>query len=252
MRTPLLWLAVLYLATTVAVAQNPPSEMICEVHVNKVKPGMTAQYEQGRAKHMAWHKSQNDTWSWNTWAITTGQDTGSYVVASCGHTWKDFDGRDKFDAADSENATATMGAYMAEETMSYYTLRPELSSTLKPGPQPKYLSVIFFRLKPEGLTDFTNGVKQVNEAFSKTSTPRSTSYWYSLANGGMGPEMVLVQERNSMAEMAGTTTKTLEELMKEAYGNDNDLMSLRKAYYGNRSELLQYRPDLSYTAPAAK
>ena len=250
MRKPLLSLAVLYLAATISVAQNAPSEMICEVHVNKVKPGMAAQYEQGRAKHMAWHKAQNDAWSWNTWEITTGQDTGNYLVTSCGHTWKDFDSRDKFNVADSENANATMGASMAEETMAYYTLRAELSATPKPGQQPKYLSVTFFWLKPEGLTDFTNGVKQVNQAFSKTSTPRATSYWYSLANGGMGPEMVLVQERNSMAEMAGTTTKTLEEIMKEAYGNDNDLMSLRKAYNGNRSELLQYRPDLSYTAPA--
>ncbi len=136
--------------------------------------------------------------------------------------------------------------------MAYYLLRPELSATAKPGQQPKYLSVIFFHVKPEGLTDFTNGVKQVNEAFSKTSTPHSTSYWYSLANGGTGPEMVLVQERNSMAEMAGTTTKTLDEIMKEAYGNDNGLLSLRKAYYGTRSELLQYRPDLSYEAPSTK
>lgn len=252
MRIPLLSLAVLYLATNLAVAQSAPPEMVCEVHVNRVKPGMTAQYEEGRAKHMAWHKSQNDSWSWNTWEITTGEDTGSYLVASCGHTWKDFDSRDKFNVADGANANATMGASMAGETMAYYTLRSELSATPKPGQQPTYLSVIFFQLKPEGFTDFTNGVKQVNEAFTKTKTPRLTSYWYSLANGGTGPEMVLVQERNSMADMAGTTPKTLDEIMKEAYGDETALTSLRKAYYRSRSELLHYRSDLSYTAPASK
>lgn len=252
MRKPLLTLAYVCLAALFAIAQNPPQDMVCEVHVNKVKPGMTAQYEQGRTKHMAWHKSQNDSWSWNTWEITTGENTGSYVITTCGHTWKEFDARDKFNIADGANAATTMGAAVLSDTVSYYTLRQDVSATPKPGAQPNYLSVVFFHLRPEGLTDFMNGIKQVNEAYTKTNTPRLTSYWYTLANGGIGPQWALVQERNSMADMAGTTTKTLEEIMKEAYGDDAALMSLRKAYDRNESELLHYRADLSYTAPAAK
>jgi hypothetical protein len=63
-----------------------------------------------------------------------------------------------------------------------------------------------------------------------------------------------VQERKSIAEMAGTTTKTLDELMKEAYGDEGStsLMTLRKAYYRTESQLLHYRPDLSYMAPTTK
>jgi hypothetical protein len=252
MRKPLLSIAALCLVTTLAVAQNAAPDSVCEIHVNKVKPGMTTQYEQGRAKHMAWHKAQNDSWSWATWEITTGKDTGDYLISSCGHAWKDFDGREKFNVADGENANATMGASMAGQTMSYYVLRSEMSA--KPGPLPAYLSVIYFQLKPEGFNDFINGAKQVNEAFAKTNTPRSTSYWYTLANGGSGPEVVLVQERKSIGEMAGTTTKTLDELMKEAYGDEGStsLMTLRKAYYRTESQLLHYRPDLSYMAPTTK
>ena len=251
MRKLLLSIAALCLSTGLAVAQSVPTDMVCEVHINKVKPGMTAQYEQGRAKHMAWHKTQNDLWSWTTWEITTGEDTGSYLVSTCGHPWKDFDGREKFNAADDANASATMGASLEAERMSYYTLRSELSAAYKAGQPPNYLSVIFFHLKPEGLNDFRNAVKQVNDAFTKTNTPRATSYWYSLANGGSGPEMVLVQERNNMSEMAGTTTKTLDEIMKDAYGDEGatTLMALHKAYYRTESELLHYRPDLSYMAP---
>src|SRR5579872_3919515 len=120
MRRLLLSLAVLCFAATFSAAQSSAPDKLCEVHVNKVKPGMTAQYEQGRAKHMAWHKAQNDTWSWNTYEITTGPDTGSYLVSSCGHAWKDFDTREKFNIADSQNAQASMGNTMAGETMSYY------------------------------------------------------------------------------------------------------------------------------------
>jgi hypothetical protein len=70
-----------------ALAQQPGD--IVEIHINRVKPGMTQQYEAGRKKHMAWHKSQNDAWSWNTWAVLTGPATGSDVVGSFGDHWKD-------------------------------------------------------------------------------------------------------------------------------------------------------------------
>jgi hypothetical protein len=252
MRKPLVWIAVVCLATTIAaVAQNTSPDMICEVHINKVKPGMTAQYEQGRAKHMAWHKSQNDAWSWDTWEITTGPDTGSYLISTCGHGWKDLDGREKFNQADGANSNATMGNTLMDQTMAYYVLRPEISDKLT-GSNPPYLSVTFFHVKPEGLEDFRSTVKQVNEAFGKTNTPKLPGYWYSLANGGSGPELVLVQQRKSMAEMAGASSKTLDEMTKEAYGDQGAsmLMTVRKAYYNSDSELLHYRPDLSYMAPS--
>src|ERR1700751_2394360 len=113
MRKPILVLILICLTAALAVAQAAPPASVCEIHINKVKPGMTAQYEQGRAKHMAWHKAQKDAWSWVTWEITTGKDTGGYLVSSCGHAWKDFDGREKFNDADAENANTTMGAFEA-------------------------------------------------------------------------------------------------------------------------------------------
>src|SRR5262249_918717 len=61
-----------------ALAQQPGR--LVEIHINRVKPGLTQQYETGRKKLMAWHKSQNDAWSWYTWAVVTGEGTGSYVV----------------------------------------------------------------------------------------------------------------------------------------------------------------------------
>jgi len=49
---------------------------VVEIHINKIKPGMTRQYEEGRKKHMNWHRQQNDAWSWYTWEILTGENTG--------------------------------------------------------------------------------------------------------------------------------------------------------------------------------
>ena len=85
---------------------------------------------------MAWHKSQNDSWSWTVWEITTGEGTGNYLVGSCGHDWKDSDGREKFQADDSANANSTMGPYLASETMAYYVQRSDLSPATPAGPPP--------------------------------------------------------------------------------------------------------------------
>lgn len=253
MRKPCLFLLFLCLAATLAVAQAPTT--VCEIHINKVKPGMAAQYEQGRAKHMAWHKTQNDTWSWDTWEITTGENTGNYLVGTCGHPWKDFDTREKFNVADGANAQATMGSALAGQTMAYYVRRADLSDPEQPSATPpSYLSVTHFSVKPEGISDFTNGVKQVVAAFAKSNTPRSHSDWYMLANGGRGPEFVLVQERKSIGDMAGPSSKTLDQVMQEAYGNEGATMmnTLRKAYYRTDSYLLHFRSDLSYMPPKAK
>jgi len=248
MRKPLLLLVVCCLTATLAVAQAPPpAASVCEIHTNKAKPGMTQQYEQARTKHMAWHKSQNDTWSWAVWEILTGDHTGEFVVGSCNHDWKDFDGRDKFQAADSANANATMGPYLAGETMAYYVLRPDLVTPPSPGPPPPYLTVVHFYLKPEGVSDFTESVKKVVAGMAKTNYPQNRSSWYALANGGNGPEFVLVTDRKSLSELQAPA-KSLDAMMQEAYGDQGAtiLAALRKAYYHTYSELLQFRPELSY------
>lgn len=251
MRKPLLLLFIVTLATTLVLAQAPPAASVCEIHINKVKSGMTAQYEQARAKHMAWHKSQNDAWSWNIWEITTGENTGNYLVSSCGHDWKDFD-REKFNTADSTNANATMGPTLAGESMSYYVVRPDLGPPSATKQPPPYVSVIHFYLKPEGIADFNEGVKKVIAGIAKTNSPTVPSTWYSLANGGRGPEVVLVQERKSIGDMGIGGGKTLEQIMQEAYGDQGAaiLGSLRKGYYSTQTELLHLRSDLSYTPPS--
>ena len=66
------------------VAQEKPGT-IAQVVVTRVKPGMGKQYQEGRKRHMAWHKQQNDPWSWHTWEVTTGPGSGSYLSISFGH-----------------------------------------------------------------------------------------------------------------------------------------------------------------------
>jgi len=79
------------LAPSFASAQTPPPDSVSEVLRQKVRPGTVQDYEASRKKHMAWHKAQNDTWAWEVFEIMTGPDTGSYLIASGGHQWKEME-----------------------------------------------------------------------------------------------------------------------------------------------------------------
>lgn len=233
-----------------ALAQQPGD--IVEIHVNRVKPGMTQQYEAGRKKHMAWHKSQNDAWSWYTWAVVTGQGTGSYVVGSFEHNWKDLDGRDKFVEADGADSQANIGPSLAGTEQSYYRYRADLSQSPQAFPPSPLISVTHFMLEPGGVNDFTDGIKKVNEGIKKSNFPQAgASRWYQLVNGGEGPHFVLVGDRAGWANFQPPTDKTLDSMMEEVYGKEQGaaiLGALRKAIRSTSSEALQYRPDLSYVA----
>jgi len=238
-------------AVTPALAQQPGR--LVEIHINRVKPGLTQQYETGRKKHMAWHKSQNDAWSWYTWAVVTGEGTGSYVVGTFQHNWKDLDGREKFTQADAADAQANMGASLVADEQSYYLFRKDLSSAQEEVfPPAPLVSVTHFMLNPDGVNEFTDAVKKVADGIKKTNYPSSgATRWYQLVNGGTGPHFVLVGDRANWASFQPPTDKTLDAMMEEAYGKEQGaaiLSSLRKAIHSVYTEALEYRPDLSYVA----
>ena len=230
-----------------ASAQAPTGN-VAHIFRNSVKAGSQAPYEQGRKKHMEFHRLKGDAWAWFTWETLTGDNTGQYVIGSFGHAWKDFDGRRKFDAEDLVDAAASMGGFEVASTQAYYVFRADLSVAPPPTSAPAPFSqVTHFYLSPEGVNDFMDGIRKVNEGVQKTKYP-SNAAWYQLFNGGEGPEWVLVAARASWAEFA-PPEKTLDAMMEEAYGKAPGaaaLASLRKAIRYTRSEILQYRPDLSY------
>lgn len=238
------------LVAVVAPAQQAAQQnTVVEIHVNRPKPGMQQQYESGRKRHMAWHKSQNDKWSWLTYEIMTGDSTGSYVVGSFGHSWKDFDGREKFQQADTADANANVVPSLQSDETSYWVFRRDMSNSQQPEGSSPYVSVTHFMVAPDGVSTFVESAKKVVEGIAKTNYPGKPGRWYVLANGGAGPHFVLVQDRKSIGDLQAPD-KTLDDMMKEAFGDEGTatLNNLRKTIRSTYTELLQLRPDLSYMA----
>ena len=229
-----------------ALAADTPGTL-AQIFVQKPKPGAQAQYEEGRKKHMDWHRKQADTWEWNTWEIVNGPRTGQFLVGSFGHHWKDLDGRGDFEKADGVDAVANMGASQESSSMSFFDYQTDLSMPGE-GPRPGAFSqVTHYYVKAEGIIDFQDAAKKINAAIKKANYP-SHPIWYRLTSGGEGPHFVMVQARKNWAEFE-PPAKTVQDMLAEVYGKVDGpatLAKFRKQIRYVETEILRYRPDLSY------
>ena len=243
MRKFALFVTLLLLATS-ALAQSSP-QVVSEVNMATPKPGMTTQWEAGRKQHSAFHAAQKDTWKIFVWHILTGERSGSYMMSSPGHNWKDLDSRDDYNKIDIPNVEKTMGPYSDGGMTSYWVFRDDLSLTKPPATPAKMRTSATYSVIPEHLNDFLDAVKKINAAIQKTNFPVKPSRWYGLANGGDVPTFVLITDRASWGDME-PPEKKLEEALKEAYGDAGALDQLRRSCHRIVSEMSVFRPDLSY------
>jgi hypothetical protein len=222
---------------------------ICRVYFTTPKGGSASQLEQARQKHMQFHKSQGDTWTWNTWEISTGEHTGTYVTSTCGHVWKDFDDWDKkMGKVDAADAAASMGPFQQASWNGFYVYRADMSLAPADRAPSAMDSVTIYVLHPGTAPEFTAAVSKINAALSKQSDWPKTSGWLQLANGGEGPTFVLLNARQSWADYA-PLDKSVADVLNEAYGKegaDATLKVIRDSTAHVLTETAVYRPDLSY------
>ena len=216
--------------------------------VSKPKAGNVQAFEAGRIKHMAFHKNANDAFTWLTWQFMSGPELGSYFIGTGGHAWKDFDGRDKFEAEDSADVAVNVGPFTESTRNAFWVYRPELSLSEEGTEPAKFLAVLEFLVKPEGVPSFNEAIMKINEGLKKTNNVTTRSRWSALASGDDGPRFALVQERNSWAEFEAGP-KSLPQMLEEAFGKDeaaNLMKKVSNSYWHYKSYILQYRADMSY------
>lgn len=239
------------LSVAPVLAQKAPE--VCEVTVWKVKPGAGAAWADGRKKHMEFHKAQKDAFGWFTWEVVNGDRAGNFITGTFDHYWKDFDGRDAFDALDTADMAKSFGA-ATESSSDGYWIHMGAASRNDPnatGPS-KYSQLVHYYVHVADVPRFEDALETITGELNKAKWPTYSS-WYRLASGGDGPHYVLSTRRNSFADFA-PTEKTLLQALTDSMGAVKAtalLDTLRASTERVYSELIQYRPDLSYT-PAAK
>jgi len=68
------------------------------------QPLMAREFELGYQRHLEWHRTHRDPWTWHGWSIITGPQTGYFVDGTFFHRWSEFDSpiEPAGDAADNE------------------------------------------------------------------------------------------------------------------------------------------------------
>lgn len=223
---------------------------ICRIFFTKPKPGAEKQLEEARKKHFEFHKQHADTWHWNTYIIETGQNTGTMVVSTCGHSWKDFDEWEaKMGEADRADALAGMGPLEASSWNSFYEVREDLSSAPANTMEPM-VTVNIYTLHAGASGEFAEGIKKIREVMMKQPKRPGSVTWMELANGGDGPTFVRLGGLQGFADRA-PNGKPSRELVADALGKeaaDNLYKSIGSTIDHSYSETAIYRPDLSYPA----
>ena len=236
-------LCLLLLALPVATQEEEGN--IVQVIDQSVKPGMEAQYEEGRKAHMAWHKAQNDPWGWLVWQVISGEGSGQYVVGTFGHKWSDFDTPSVSEEGDSADFEKNIAPYVNAPQTRYYAFLPKVSRPWEGTP--KMNEVIFFHVEyGEGQT-FNYLIKKFHDGIGKTNWPVHYS-WYVLVNGGASGTYVLVLPRESWAAFKGPD-KPFDAMLEEAYGRQEAealIHKLGKVVKYTENSIIQNRPDLSY------
>jgi hypothetical protein len=229
-------------------AQNASNH--CRIFFTSPKPGASQQYEAGRKKHMQFHRAQKDTWTWNTFAIETGDNAGMYVTSSCGHTWKDFDEWEKrMGKADTADGNINLSPFTQGGRNSFYVYREDLSLAPPNQPPAPMVSVTVYILRPGTAPDFTAAIRQVNGVLTKQADWPKTSGWLQLVNGGEGPTFVLLNRRQNWADFA-PLPKSVADVVTEALGkeaSDAIFKTIRDSTAHLFTEAATYREDLSYT-----
>ncbi|MBK5297176.1 MAG: hypothetical protein JJE40_08465 [Vicinamibacteria bacterium] len=238
--------ALVALAAAPAFAQAPPPDSVTQVFRQKARPGMTAEYEAGRKKHFGWHKAQGDPWAWNTYEVTTGPDTGAYIIASPNHQWADFDVWEaKFAAGDTADADASMGSSRGPSQMAFWTQLNSLSRLPAADAAPTPLaSLTTYSVKPGHDAAMTATIGKINAALTAANYPLH-SIWYRLVNGGPAPAYAVVTPRANMATFSNVVTTVIGKQLGTAAAE-----ALGKEFFDHvtavQTELLQRRADLSY------
>ncbi len=200
-----------------ALAQAPPPDSVTQVLRQKVVPGTTDKYEAGRKKHMAWHKAQGDPWAWNVYEITTGPDTGGYIIASPNHQWADIDTwTAKYGDADTADAGASMAGTQASSQLAYWTQLNSLSR-LPPAdsaPTP-LLSLTVYSVKLGHDSALIAAIGKLNAALNAGKYPLH-SIWYRLSSGGSSPAYAVVTPRANLATFDVPVLGALEKQLGKA------------------------------------
>jgi len=228
MRNPRTFSTLLLLCLTavppLAIAQNP-SGQFARIVVIQPKPGHAEAFTAGYERHLAWHKANQDPWTWHGWTFVLGERIGLFMDGTFGHAASDFDHAvdPAGDAADNATNVTPHADFLSHGI--YERLEAASIGALLPDASP-YLALHTYLVAPGQESAFEKAII----AASKQAARQPLS-WYKARVGAPVTQYLLVRPAQSFA----------------AGGLLDDIAIPAGLVQQARSELLKHQPRLSYT-----
>lgn len=215
----LLFLCILFTLWTNGYAQHSSGEF-ARVVVIQPKPGASADFTAGYERHIAWHRNNNDPWSWYGWFFVLGDRLGQFMDGTFNHALADFDKSilPVEDAADNQKNVVPHADFISH---TIYERLPHLSHGPSLPDTSPYLALYTFVVTP--------GNEQKFESSLKGLSPGRMSV-FKLRIGGPMTQYLLMRAATSFSSGA-----SLPEIKLPA-------AIVRDA----KSELLRFQSTMSY------
>ena len=244
--TPVVVAVAMAVPTLPVLAQDQPGNVGMFIFVQP-QAGNVAEYEAAYKEHAAWHRSQNDSWNWPVWEITSGPRTGQLVVGSIGHEWKDFDERGEFGEKDRAEAVANLSPLTESVKREYWIYQPELSNPPTGDGGPVNGVAYYAHLNQDMVGEYNVAARKIQAAITKSDWG-GRYFRNRLVASGEDPTIVRWSVRQSWADF-GPSETSFPKMLEGEYGRaeaQSILDTLNRATHCRRSEIWTYRSDLSY------
>lgn len=241
-------LSIFVLAALSAYAQETPGTgNVGRMYFSKPMSGHVNEYIAGTKQHNEFHRSKGDPWTWNTWEIVSGPESGQYVIGSFWHQWSDFDNPPLAISEDTADYLETIAPHEASWRGEHVVYMPDHSYPPEDmGIRPLYV-VIRVKVKPGMAEAYLNAVKKIPEAARKAQVSWRYTFWR-IADGGSNPSFYISLPFSNWGER-GRQGNPFEEILAKAYGRGEAhsiIHAFSKAVAHETSMVFEYRPDLSY------
>lgn len=242
-----LFLVVLVAVAALAAAREVRAQNIARTYVMTPAPGQSQAFEKALTAHARWRAQAGDPWNWAVYQVVDGENLGSFVVRSGGHTWADLDAYDAgFGQQGDARFNADVGPLLAHISSSI-TQEDTTLARMPEGPEGYNLvHVTHYHVKPEQGQAFHALLGKIHKAIVDSDWP----VHYAFANtvsGADGQSVIMAGFHDSWADFA-EPDPSFDRMLADAYGQEEAgkmMQAFGDAVWGWDSMTLRFRPDMS-------
>lgn len=238
-------LGLLFVLLTVPTTEAQAQEL-ARVYFLTPQPATGRAVEAALGDFADWLRQEGDPWNWSFLQIVAGDNLGSWVMRSAGHTWADFDARDAgFGPRAVERFQATVLPLLQSVTLQIEQRDENLTRLPAQGGGNSVFHITDWQLEPAGIGPFNQSVASMIASYDQTGVTYYAGY-HNILSGDQQPMKRRVRSYPNWAAFANAPN--LGQTLIDAYGQDGTTEILNT--YGGAVKtvsdfVLRIRPEMN-------